>query len=109
MLSICRMYLYIHCSPFECIWLSRALHESRRQYTFTICKQAVYTRRATVTLFICTFFRKNVADAVPKAIMYFMVNTAKDVLQRELVAQLYREGQARIARAAPHAQRSLLD
>ncbi|CDJ61057.1 dynamin-like protein, putative [Eimeria maxima] len=35
--------------------------------------------------------RKNVADAVPKAIMYFMVNTAKDVLQRELVAQLYRE------------------
>lgn len=24
--------------------------------------------------------------------MYFMVNTAKDVLQRELVAQLYREG-----------------
>ncbi|KFG42643.1 putative dynamin [Toxoplasma gondii MAS] len=23
--------------------------------------------------------------------MYFMVNTAKDVLQRELVAQLYRE------------------
>ena len=37
--------------------------------------------------------RKNVADAVPKAIMYFMVNTAKDVLQRELVAQLYREGE----------------
>ncbi|PFH33353.1 dynamin-related protein DRPA [Besnoitia besnoiti] len=35
--------------------------------------------------------RKNVADAVPKSIMYFMVNTAKDVLQRELVAQLYRE------------------
>ncbi|KAL8270948.1 hypothetical protein Esti_005103 [Eimeria stiedai] len=35
--------------------------------------------------------RKNVADAVPKAIMYFMVNTAKDVLQKELVSQLYRE------------------
>ncbi|EPT27542.1 dynamin-related protein DRPA [Toxoplasma gondii ME49] len=35
--------------------------------------------------------RKNVSDAVPKSIMYFMVNTAKDVLQRELVAQLYRE------------------
>lgn len=40
--------------------------------------------------------RKNVADAVPKSIMYFMVNTAKDVLQRELVAQLYREGKERI-------------
>ncbi|XP_058515683.1 dynamin-1-like protein [Ochotona princeps] len=35
--------------------------------------------------------RKNVADAVPKSVMYFMVNTAKDVLQRELVSQLYRE------------------
>lgn len=46
---------------------------------------------------VCLIFpgcRKNVADAVPKAIMYFMVNTAKDVLQRELVAQLYREGDA---------------
>ncbi|KAL8434154.1 hypothetical protein ACSSS7_003336 [Eimeria intestinalis] len=28
---------------------------------------------------------------LPKAIMYFMVNTAKDVLQKELVSQLYRE------------------
>lgn len=38
-------------------------------------------------------FRKSVADAVPKAIMYFMVNTAKDVLQRELVMQLYKDGE----------------
>lgn len=45
-----------------------------------------------LVLFPCLSRRKNVADAVPKAIMYFMVNTAKDVLQRELVAQLYREG-----------------
>lgn len=36
--------------------------------------------------------RKNVADYVPKSIMSFMVNTAKDVIQRELVSQLYREG-----------------
>eukprot|EP00743_Colponemidia_sp_Colp-15_P002183 GILK01002369.1.p1 GENE.GILK01002369.1~~GILK01002369.1.p1 ORF type:complete len:787 (-),score=132.68 GILK01002369.1:482-2842(-) len=35
--------------------------------------------------------RKNVSDCVPKSIMYFLVNTAKDVLQRELVSQLYRE------------------
>lgn len=35
--------------------------------------------------------RKTIIDAVPKAIMYFMVNTAKEVIQRELVSQLYRE------------------
>ncbi|CAD7974729.1 unnamed protein product [Amoebophrya sp. A25] len=34
--------------------------------------------------------KKNIVDAVPKSIMYFMVNTAKDVLQRECVAQLYK-------------------
>eukprot|EP00397_Hematodinium_sp_SG-2012_P007220 GEMP01007262.1.p1 GENE.GEMP01007262.1~~GEMP01007262.1.p1 ORF type:complete len:713 (+),score=110.80 GEMP01007262.1:84-2222(+) len=34
--------------------------------------------------------RKNVVDAVPKSIMYFMVNTAKDVIQRECVSQLYK-------------------
>ena len=53
-----------------------------------------FHEKAQLGLSKCTSFRKNVADAVPKAIMYFMVNTAKDVLQRELVAQLYREGQA---------------
>ena len=34
--------------------------------------------------------KKNVVDAVPKSVMYFMVNTAKDVIQRECVAQLYK-------------------
>jgi len=34
--------------------------------------------------------RKNIMDAVPKTIMYFMVNTAKDVIQRECVTQLYK-------------------
>lgn len=34
--------------------------------------------------------KKNIIDAVPKSIMYFMVNTAKDVLQRECVSQLYK-------------------
>ncbi|CAD7923987.1 unnamed protein product [Amoebophrya sp. A120] len=34
--------------------------------------------------------KKNIVDAVPKSVMYFMVNTAKDVLQRECVAQLYK-------------------
>lgn len=34
--------------------------------------------------------KKKVTDAVPKSIMYFMVNTARDVLQRECVSQLYR-------------------
>merc|ERR1712112_616847 len=33
--------------------------------------------------------RKNIVDAVPKSIMFFMVNTAKDVIQRECVSQLY--------------------
>lgn len=34
--------------------------------------------------------KKNVVDTVPKSIMYFMVNTVKDVLQREFIAQLYK-------------------
>lgn len=34
--------------------------------------------------------RKNIVDAVPKSIMFFMVNTAKDVIQRECVSQLYK-------------------
>mmetsp|Transcript_40638 Transcript_40638/g.97396 ORF Transcript_40638/g.97396 Transcript_40638/m.97396 type:complete len:703 (+) Transcript_40638:17-2125(+) len=35
--------------------------------------------------------KKNIMDAVPKTIMYFMVNTAKENLHRELVKHLYRE------------------
>lgn len=35
--------------------------------------------------------RKNVCDSVPKAIMYFMVNTSKDNIQSELLRCLYRE------------------
>lgn len=47
-----------------------------------------------IKFFIVSYFnivRKNIADSVPKAIMYFMVNAAKDAIQRELVAKLYRE------------------
>lgn len=35
--------------------------------------------------------RKNLVDLVPKSVMFFMVNTVKDVVQRELVASLYKE------------------
>lgn len=47
-----------------------------------------------IKFFIVSYFnivRKNIADSVPKAIMYFMVNAAKDAIQRELVTKLYRE------------------
>eukprot|EP00927_Polykrikos_kofoidii_P059881 TRINITY_DN54999_c0_g1_i1.p1 TRINITY_DN54999_c0_g1~~TRINITY_DN54999_c0_g1_i1.p1 ORF type:complete len:849 (-),score=138.93 TRINITY_DN54999_c0_g1_i1:174-2720(-) len=35
--------------------------------------------------------KKNVADSVPKAIMHFMVNTLKDVIQSDCVSKLYKE------------------
>ena len=35
--------------------------------------------------------RKNFIDLVPKTIMYFLVNHARDSLQNELVSELYRE------------------
>ncbi|KAK1443900.1 dynamin [Babesia gibsoni] len=35
--------------------------------------------------------RKNVADAVPKCIMYFMVNKAVESVQQELISQLYKK------------------
>jgi len=35
--------------------------------------------------------RKNVQDTVPKTVMHFLVNCAKDNIQNELVSQLYRE------------------
>jgi dynamin 1-like protein len=35
--------------------------------------------------------RKNIVDAVPKCIMFFMVNYVRDHMQTELVARVYRE------------------
>uniref|UniRef100_A0A7S2NRY4 GED domain-containing protein n=1 Tax=Leptocylindrus danicus TaxID=163516 RepID=A0A7S2NRY4_9STRA len=35
--------------------------------------------------------RKNFTDLVPKTIMYFLVNHARDSMQNELVSELYRE------------------
>jgi dynamin 1-like protein len=43
--------------------------------------------------------RKNFMDMVPKTIMYFLVNHAKDNLQNELVSSLYRCG-AHVAAAS---------
>ena len=35
--------------------------------------------------------RKNILDTVPKAIMYFLVNSSKENMQNELMRVLYRE------------------
>jgi len=46
-----------------------------------------------IKLLIASYFdivRKNFLDMVPKTIMYFLVNHAKDNLQNELVSSLYR-------------------
>ena len=47
--------------------------------------------------------RKNIQDSVPKAIMHFLVNDAKDNLQSELVASLYKtSGNDDILEESPH-------
>lgn len=51
-----------------------------------------YTKLLIYAIVMHIWRRKNVADYVPKSIMSFMVNTAKDVMQRELVSQLYKDG-----------------
>jgi dynamin 1-like protein len=35
--------------------------------------------------------KKNIADSVPKVVMFFMVNNVKDAIQRECVTRLYKE------------------
>jgi hypothetical protein len=35
--------------------------------------------------------KRNICDLVPKTIMHFTVNASKDILQKELVTQLYRQ------------------
>jgi len=35
--------------------------------------------------------QKNIADSVPKVVMFFMVNNVKDAIQRECVTKLYKE------------------
>jgi hypothetical protein len=45
--------------------------------------------RRLVDSYFC-IVRRNVADAVPKAIMHFMVNHTKRGLQQHLIQQLYR-------------------
>jgi dynamin 1-like protein len=47
-----------------------------------------------IELLLTSYFkivRKNIADRVPKTIMYFMVNASKDKIQNELVKCLYKE------------------
>jgi len=36
--------------------------------------------------------KKNIADLVPKTIMAFLVNESKGIAQRELVSEIYKQG-----------------
>ena len=36
--------------------------------------------------------KKNIADIVPKTIMAFLVNESKSIAQRELVSEIYKQG-----------------
>ena len=36
--------------------------------------------------------KKNIADLVPKTIMAFLVNESKNIAQRELVSDIYKQG-----------------
>merc|ERR1719230_1538100 len=40
-----------------------------------------------------TIVRKNLQDSVPKSIMHFLVNSIRQDIQNELVAELYRENE----------------
>jgi dynamin 1-like protein len=36
--------------------------------------------------------KKNIADLIPKTIMAFLVNESKQIAQRELVSEIYKQG-----------------
>jgi hypothetical protein len=36
--------------------------------------------------------KKNIADLVPKTIMAFLINESKNIAQRELVSEIYKQG-----------------
>ena len=36
--------------------------------------------------------KKNIADLVPKTIMAFLINESKNIAQRELVGEIYKQG-----------------
>lgn len=36
--------------------------------------------------------KKNVADLIPKTIMAFLINESKSIAQRELVSEIYKQG-----------------
>ena len=39
-----------------------------------------------------TIVKKNIADLVPKTIMAFLINESKNIAQRELVGEIYKQG-----------------
>jgi dynamin 1-like protein len=58
------------------------------------CSERERTEMELVKAMLQSYFHivaKTIVDMVPKAIMHFLVNPAKDVMQRELIARLYKE------------------